>query len=240
MQTAVFSAKPYDRRSLGAANAQYGHELTYYEARLNALTALLPPAIRRLGLCQRRRRHGVIEALAGGLRADPRRAAAGFNQIDLEAAARHGITVARARLFAQRCLRVYRRPHVDAGAADARGHQRVRQNNFELEGLQGFELRGKTVGVLGTGKIGANVAVALKGFGCTLLAYDLYPSPQLEDVVRYVEMDEIWREADIITLHVPLTPETYHLIDAETIAQLKPGVMLVNTSRGAAGHARRD
>jgi len=235
MQTAVFSAKPYDRRSLDAANAQYGHELTYYETRLNALTAPLAAGYPAVSVFVNDDVDaGVIEALAaGGTRLIATRSA-GFNQIDLEAAARHGITVTRVPAYSPSAvseftvglmLMLARQMH--------RGHQRVRQNNFELEGLQGFELRGKTVGVLGTGKIGANVAVALKGFGCTLLAYDLYPSPQLEDVVRYVEMDEIWREADIITLHVPLTPETYHLIDAETIVQLKPGVMLVNTSRGA-------
>lgn len=235
MQVAVFSVKPYDRRSLDEANAHHGHTLTYYETRLNALTVRLAagyPAV-SVFVNDDVNAEVIAELAAGGTELVATRSA-GFNQIDLDAAAQHGITVARVPAYSPSAISEFtvglmlmlaRQMH--------RGHQRVRQNNFELEGLQGFELCGKTVGIVGTGKIGANVARALSGFGCTLLAYDLYPNPGLEGVVRYTDMAEIWREADVITLHAPLTPETHHLVNAETIAQLKPGVMLVNTSRGA-------
>lgn len=235
MQVAVFSVKPYDRRSLDEANAQHGHVLTYYDTRLNLLTVPLAAGYPAVSVFVNDDVNaGVIAALAaGGTRLIATRSA-GFNQIDLDAAAQHGITVTRVPAYSPSAISEFtvglmlmlaRQMH--------RGHQRVRQNNFELEGLQGFELRGKTVGIVGTGKIGANVARALSGFGCTLLAYDLYPNPGLEGVVRYTDMAEIWREADVITLHAPLTPETRHLVNAETIALLKPGVMLINTSRGA-------
>lgn len=234
MRVAVFSAKPYDRRSLDAGNAGLAHELTYYETRLDLLTAPLAAGYPAVSIFVNDDVNAeVIAALAaGGTRLIATRSA-GYNQIDLAAAEAHGITVARVPAYSPSAvseftvglmLMLARRMH--------RGHQRVRQNNFELEGLQGFELHNKTVGILGTGKIGANVARALSGFGCTLLAFDLYPNPSLADVVRYTDMAEIFGVADIITLHVPLTPETHHLINAATIAQLKPGVMLVNTSRG--------
>ena len=114
-----------------------------------------------------------------------------------------------------------------------RGYHRTRENNFELNGLLGFELQDRTIGIVGTGRIGANVAKALSGFGSTLLAYDVYENPELDGIVRYATLDEIWREACAITFHVPLTPDTYHLINADSIARLRKGVMLINTSRGA-------
>ncbi len=115
-----------------------------------------------------------------------------------------------------------------------RAYARVREGNFSLEGLLGFDMNGKTVGIIGTGKIGRIVARILKGFGCRLLAYDPYPHPEIEELGgRYVELPELFAQSDIITLHVPLTPETQHLIDAGAIAQMKRGVMLINTSRGA-------
>ena len=116
-----------------------------------------------------------------------------------------------------------------------RAYSRVREGNFSLNGLVGFDMHGKTAGVVGAGKIGKCMLSILAGFGCRLLAYDMYPDQALVDRlgVRYVELDELLAQADVISLHAPLTPQTHHLIDAEAIAAMKPGVMLINTSRGA-------
>ncbi len=114
-----------------------------------------------------------------------------------------------------------------------RAYQRVREDNFSLQGLLGFDLHGKTAGIVGTGKIGAIVAKILHGFGCKLLAYDLYPNDYCKELgVEYVPLPELYANADIITLHCPLTAENYHLVDASALEMMKPGVMLINTSRG--------
>ena len=105
-------------------------------------------------------------------------------------------------------------------------------NDFALQGLQGKEIGSMTVGVIGTGKIGAQVIKYLIGFGCRILAYDMYPNAALKDVVEYVELDELFAKADMITLHTPLLDSTYHLVNAETIAKMKDGVVLINCARG--------
>ncbi|MBT8165606.1 MAG: 2-hydroxyacid dehydrogenase, partial [Acidimicrobiia bacterium] len=115
-----------------------------------------------------------------------------------------------------------------------KAYTRVRDGNFALDGLLGFDLHGRTVGVIGTGTIGQRVAVIMAGFGCRILAYDPYPNPLCVDLgVDYVELPALFAESDIVTLHTPLTPETHHLIDADTVALMKDGVMIINTSRGA-------
>jgi D-lactate dehydrogenase len=115
-----------------------------------------------------------------------------------------------------------------------KAYNRVREGNFALEGLLGRDLHGRTVGVIGTGKIGAIVVRVLAGFGCVILAHDVFPSAELEaSGVRYVDREEVFSQADIITLHCPLTPETHHLINDESLSRMKRGVMLINTSRGA-------
>jgi D-lactate dehydrogenase len=115
-----------------------------------------------------------------------------------------------------------------------RAYARVREGNFSLDGLLGFDLHGRTVGVIGTGKIGAVVARIMKGFGCQLLAYDPFPNPDCERLgVQYVSLQSLFTASDIVTLHCPLTPETHHLIDAQALGQMKSGVMLINSGRGA-------
>lgn len=115
-----------------------------------------------------------------------------------------------------------------------RAYNRVREGNFSLDGLLGFNLYERTVGIVGTGKIGLILGQIMKGFGCQLLAYDVYHNPELEALGgKYVELPELFANSDIISLHCPLTPETHHLINTEAIEQIKPGVMLINTSRGA-------
>jgi D-lactate dehydrogenase len=160
---------------------------------------------------------------------------AGFNNVDLAACQQHGIEVVRVPAYSPHAvaehavalmLMLNRHLHV--------AYMRNRVGSFVLENLTGFDMRGKTVGVLGTGKIGQCVAEILLGFGCHVLAYDKYQNEQLaaREGVEYAELAEILPRADIITLHLPLLEETYHLIDTEAIQQMKPGVMLINTSRG--------
>jgi D-lactate dehydrogenase len=235
MKVAVFSAKPYDRRSLDQINDQFGHELVYYDTRLSPQTTRLAqeyPAV-SVFVNDDVNADVIADLAAGGTRLIATRSA-GYNQIDLEAAAQHDITVARVPAYSPNAvseftvglmLMLARQIH--------RGFRRVRENNFELQGLLGFELKDRTIGIVGTGKIGAHVAKALSGFGSTLLAYDLYENPDLEGIVRYTSLEEIWREACAITFHLPLTPETHHMVNEETIAECRQGVMLINTSRGA-------
>jgi len=156
---------------------------------------------------------------------------AGYNNVDLEAARASGIDVVRVPAYSPYAvaehtvallLTLIRKTH--------RAFVRVREGNFSLSGLVGFDLNGKTAGVVGTGKIGAIVARILRGFGMTVLAYDKVQDPSLD--VRYVSLDEIFASSDVLTLHVPLMPATHHLVNRERLAQTKPGVVLVNTSRG--------
>lgn len=160
---------------------------------------------------------------------------AGFNHVDLEAAREIGMLIARVPAYSPHAvaehtmaliLSLNRRIH--------KAYNRVREGNFALEGLLGFVLHGKVAGVVGTGKIGEAVCRILRGFGCDVVAHDLHPNPAcLALGVRYVERDALFAVSDIITLHCPLTPRTHHLISASALSQMKKGVMLINTSRGA-------
>lgn len=158
---------------------------------------------------------------------------AGFNHVDLEATQRLGMTVVRVPDYS---------PHAVAEHAVAlvmslnrmtfRAYNRVREGNCALDGLLGVVLHGKTVGVTGTGHIGLIFAYIMHGFGCRIVAYDPYPNPEAKSFVEYVPLDTLYAQADIISLHCPLTPDTHHLINASAIAQMKRGVMLINTGRG--------
>ncbi|MBL6457366.1 2-hydroxyacid dehydrogenase [Belnapia sp. T6] len=238
MQVAVFSTKPYDRRFLDAANAAAGgrHRLDYLEPRLSpATTVLARGADAVCAFVNDAADAATLEALSGaGLRLIALRSA-GFNNVDLVAARRLGITVARVPAYSPEAvaehtiamiLALNRRIH--------RAYNRVREGNFALDGLLGFDMKGRTVGVVGTGRIGAALARIALGFGCRVLAYDLRPDADLVAAgVAYAPLPELLANADIVSLHCPLTPETHHLINAETIGRMRRGVMLVNTSRGA-------
>lgn len=236
MKVAVFSAKPYDREFLQAANAQRGHELVYLEARLSPATAVLGTEFPTVcAFVNDILDAAVLEELARGATRHIALRSAGFNHVDLPAARRLGLTVTRVPAYS---------PHAVAEhtvalmlALDRKVHRayaRVREGNFALEGLVGFDMAGKTVGIIGTGKIGAVVARIMTGFGCRVVAYDVNPNPDcLSMGVTYLSMDDVFAQADVLTLHCPLTDETFHLVDAARIARMKPGVMLINTGRGA-------
>jgi len=237
MKVAIFSTKKYDRQFLNAANVDHNHELVFLEPQLSELTAPLAAGFRAVCLFVNDIANAQTLAIlaVNGTRLLALRSA-GFNNIDLQAAAAVGITVVHVPAYS---------PYAVAEHAVGlilmlnrklyRAYNRVREDNFSLDGLLGFDLHGRTIGVIGTGKIGLIFARIMHGFGCSLLGYDAYPNPEFEAIgaSHYVELSELLENADILSLHCPLLPETHHLINAETIDQMKPGVMLINTSRGA-------
>jgi D-lactate dehydrogenase len=235
MQVAVFSTKPYDREFLDAANRALPapHRLLYLEPRLSLETAVLADGAAAVCLFVNDVADaGVLRALAAqGVRLIALRCA-GFNNVDLAEAQRLGIRVARVPAYSPAAvaehtlammLSLNRRIH--------RAHARVREGNFALDGLLGFDMKGRTVGLIGTGRIGAALARILTGFGCRILAHD--PQPDAALPVAFVPLEALFAASDIISIHCPLTPATHHLIDAAAIGRMRRGVMLVNTSRGA-------
>lgn len=234
MTVAVFSTKPHDREYLDLFNHNQ-HALTYFDSALNADTTNLTvgfnavcvfvndvidaPTIEKLA-------HNGIKIIA--LRC------AGFNNIDLLAAKNHGIKVVRVPAYSPEAvaehavaliLTLNRKTH--------KAYNRVRESNFSLENLVGFDLHGKTVGVVGTGKIGAAFCKIMLGFGCKVLAFDVVKSDLLtQQGVDYQPLSDVLAQADILSLHCPLTPDTAHLINEKTLSTMKRGVMLINTSRG--------
>jgi D-lactate dehydrogenase len=238
MQIGVFSSKRYDRDSLTEANRRLTapHDLVFIEARLMHETASI--AARYPAVCVFVNDQVDAEVLATMAAGQTRLVVlrcAGFNNIDVEAARRSGIALARVPSYSPYAvaehtlaliLTLERKIHRAIG--------RVREGNFALDGLLGTELNGCTVGIIGTGRIGATVARVLSGFGVTLLGADIRPNPECDALgVRYHPIDEVLRASDIITLHCPLSPETRHLLDARRIAIIRPGALVVNTSRGA-------
>ncbi|AKJ31829.1 2-hydroxyacid dehydrogenase [Caldimonas brevitalea] len=235
MHVCVYSTQPYDRRFLDGANAAGHHQLRYLESRLDATTVVTAAGAEAVCVFVNDRVDTeVLSRLADlGVRLVALRCA-GFNNVDLATAERLGISVARVPEYS---------PHAIAEHTVAlmltlnrkihRAYARVREGNFALEGLLGFDLHGRTVGVVGTGKIGACVVAIMRGFGCTVLAFDPHPDPAcLAAGARYVALPELLAGSDIVTLHCPLTPQTRHLVDAPAIAKMRPGAMLINTSRG--------
>lgn len=236
MKVAVFSTKTYDEEFLRRAGERSGHEIEFFEARLIAQTAPLAggfPAVCVFVHDKLDRR--VLEVLAGnGTRLIALRSA-GFNNVDLVAAGELGLRVVRVPAYSPHAvaehtigliLTLDRKIH--------KAYRNVREGNFSLEGLLGFDVHGRSVGIVGTGKIGQVVARILAGFGCRILAYDPVRNPEVEAAgARYVELEELFTESDIVTLHCPLNPSTHHLVDRKAISRMKDGVMLVNTSRGA-------
>lgn len=237
MRVAVFSTKPYDRRSLETANAGVGHDLVFIEARLSPETATLADGFAAVCVFVNDLVDAAVLAVLakGGTRLVALRCA-GFNNVDLAAARRLGVAVVRVPAYSPHAVSEFTVGLVlTLNRQIHRAYNRVRENNFALDGLLGFDLFGKTVGVIGTGKIGGLVARTLRlGFGCEVLAYDIHQDPALVEIgVAYTDPRAIAERSDIITLHCPLTPQTRHIVNADSIGRAKRGFMLVNTSRGA-------
>ncbi|MDV2077789.1 2-hydroxyacid dehydrogenase [Marinobacter xestospongiae] len=234
MKVAVFNTKPYEQEIFEQLNED--HQLTFLEPHLNATTASLAAGYPAVCAFVNDDLSGpVLEQLAAaGTRVVALRSA-GFNNVDLAVAERLGIPVLRVPAYSPYAvaehtvalmLSLNRNLH--------RAYARVREGNFALQGLMGFDFHGRTAGIVGTGKIGRVLARILTGFGMTVLATDPYPHDECLSLgVRYVELEELLARSDVVSLHCPLTPESRHLINEAAIAQMKPGVMLINTSRGA-------
>lgn len=237
MKVAVFSTKPYDREFLTRANNLLAqpHELIFHETQLNPHSTLLAQGCTAVcSFVNDPIDAKVLQQLADlGIKLIALRCA-GFNQVDLVAAKKLGIVVARVAEYS---------PHAVAEHALGlilmlnrnlhRAYHRVRENDYSLNGLLGFDMVNKTVAVIGTGKIGQVFAKIVQGLGCKVIAYDPQPNEQLQALgVNFSSLTELWPQADIISLHCPLDKNTHHLINADTINLMKPGVMLINTGRG--------
>lgn len=236
MICAVFDTKPYDREFLSKAVQDTGVELRFLDFRLGGETVFSAEGAQSICVFVNDRvDRPVVEALAGkGVRHIALRCA-GFNNVDLEAAKEHGISVTRVPAYSPYAVAEHtvallmtlnRKIH--------RAYNRVREQNFSLNGLVGFDLHGKTVGIVGTGKIGRITAQIFRGFGCRVLAQDPFESAEWasEHGITYTSLDELLTECDVVSLHSPLFLETYHLLDEERFARMKAGAYLINTSRG--------
>lgn len=236
MRALFFSSQTYDQESFRAAPAMEGLTLNFQAARLTEATAMLAAGHEIVcAFINDDLSAPVLEHLAaGGTRLIALRSA-GYNHIDLKAAKRLGLSVVRVPAYS---------PHAVAEHAVAlilalnrrlhRAYNRTREGDFSLHGLTGFDLYGKTVGVIGTGQIGLAFARIMAGFGCQLLAYDPFPNPQMQDLgARYLPLPDLLAQARIVSLHCPLTEQTRHLINQQSLALMQRGSMLINTGRGA-------
>jgi D-lactate dehydrogenase len=235
MKVALFSSKSYDKDYFTRINSVYKYELTFYETSLKTDTVKLAAGFD--AVCafvnDRITRSTIIELNKYGVKIIALRCA-GFNNVDLEAAYEYKIKVVRVPAYS---------PHAVAEHAVAlilslnrkihKAYHRVRDNNFSLERLAGFDLYGKKMGIIGTGNIGLEFAKIMTGFGCKVQAYDVKVNPDVEVLgVNYMDLETLFKTSDIISLHCPLTPETNEIINKETLSMMKKGVMLINTSRG--------
>jgi D-lactate dehydrogenase len=236
MKTALFSTKSYDRETFETYAEQYKQHITYLDNRLDPVSARLTQGYGAVcAFVNDQLSSPTLKVLAkNGVKIIALRCA-GYNNVDTTAAKELGLNVVRVPAYS---------PYAVAEHAVAlimtlnrkthKAYNRVRDGNFSLDRLEGFDLHGKAVGVIGTGKIGQVFSTIMQGFGCTVLAFDPYPNAVLQEKgVKYVSQDDILKNSDIISLHCPLTPENHHLVNARTIRQMKDGVMIINTSRGA-------
>lgn len=234
MKVTVYSTHKFEKEYLIAANANH-HELSFLDMRLTEQTAALCKGSRAVCVFVTDDVSAPVIAILHDLGVQYLvLRSAGYNNVDLKKAKEAGIKVARVPQYS---------PYAVAEHAVAlmlalnrkliQAHSRIMEQNFSLDGLVGFDMHGKTIGIIGTGKIGCTIAKILHGFGCKLLAFDQVENKELKDMaVNYTTLDNLFKESDIITLHVPLTTDTRHMVNNESILHMKPGIMLINTSRG--------
>ncbi len=234
---AFFSTQSYDRRFFEKASDT--HEFEFFETRLTRRTANLADGFD--GVCvfvNDKINEEVLSALSDlgvGLVA---LRCAGFNNVDLKAAEKHGIRVMRVPAYSPEAVAEHAFALIMTLARKThKAYNRVRDGNFSLERLNGFTIHGKTIGVIGTGRIGQAFCNIALGLGARVLAFDKYPSDEYKNKgVAYMDFDQVLAESDILSLHCPLTPETHHIINSESLQKMKPGAMLINTSRGKLVH----
>lgn len=241
MDITFFSSKVYDRQYFESENKRFQHRLTFLEAPLNERTVVMTGGAEAVCIFVNDTASAqVLQQLAAGGTKLVALRCAGFNNVNLKSAAELGLKVVRVPAYSPYAvaehtvaliLTLNRKTH--------RAYNRVREGNFALTGLMGFDLHGRTVGLIGLGKIGLVTARILKGFGCQVLGNDVRESEEAKAIgVIYTSLDELYQQSDIISLHCPLTPQTYHLINEASISRMKEGVMLINTSRGAIINAK--
>lgn len=238
MKVAVFSSKSYDREFLAAANEATGarHDLRFLEPRLGPDTVALGHGADAIcAFVNDSADRQVLASLQSGGTSLLALRCAGFNNVDLAAAHELGIEVARVPAYSPDAVAEHTVALILALTRKIhRAYARVREGNFALDGLLGFDLCGRTVGIIGTGEIGLRVARIMRGFGCDVIAADPCPNQKLVELGgRYAELADVIAGSDILTLHCPLTPQTHHIIDGRAIEAMKAGVMLINTGRGA-------
>jgi D-lactate dehydrogenase len=235
MKIAVFSAKQYDKDSFNQANSGFGHELVFFESRLKEQTVQLAEGFEAVCVFTNDVvNKTVIEKLhQNGIRLIALRCA-GYNNVDLEACAQRQIPVVRVPAYSPHAVAEHALALVMAlNRKTHRAYNRVREGNFSLEGLMGYDLYGKMVGIVGTGRIGLCAAQIFKGLGCRVIAYDHHVQEEgLAMGVEYIDFDTLLQQSDIVTLHCPLTEDNHHLFNEAVISQMKDGAMLINTGRG--------
>ncbi|OTA97863.1 hypothetical protein M434DRAFT_391482 [Hypoxylon sp. CO27-5] len=239
MQLAVFSAKPYDKKYLTSARATEldnnpDIEIVYHEFALSLETVPLTQGASAICVFVNDDLSAdVLEALhKGGVRAILLRCA-GYNNVDLQAAQRLGLFVANVPSYSPEAVAEFAVAQIQTLNRNThRAYNRVREGNFSLQGLLGRTLHGKTVGVIGTGRIGVAFARIMHGFGCRILAYDPFENDAFKQYGTYTDLDTLLSESDFVSLHCPLTDKTRHIINTKTLSKMKKGAMLVNTSRG--------
>ena len=229
---AFFGSKPYDEASFNEKNSGYGFELRYYKGHLNLNNVILTQGVDAVCIFVNDTADAEVirQLAANGVKLLALRCA-GYNNVDLNKTAECGIKVLRVPGYSPEAVAEHAMALVlTANRHTHKAYIKCRENNFSLNGLMGVNLYGKTAGIVGTGKIGLAMARICQGFGMKIVAYDLYPNES--SGLEYVSLDRLLAISDLISLHCPMTPETEHLINSETIAKMKDGVILVNTSRG--------
>ena len=232
---AFFGAKPYDIASFDKVNEKYNYDIRYYKGHLNPNNVVLTQDADAVCIFVNDTADAtVINAMVNnGVKLLALRCA-GFNNVDMKAA-KGKLPVVRVPAYSPYAVAEYSLAlMLSLNRKIHRAYWRTRDGNFSLNGLMGFDMHGKTIGIIGTGKIAKILIRLLKGFGMRILAYDLYPDMKFaeEEGISYVSLDELYRESDIISLHCPLTDQTKYMIDKDSIDKMKEGVMIINTGRG--------
>lgn len=236
MKITFFSAKPYDKEFFKKGNTHFGFEFIFFETHLGPhIVQAVEPTDAICVFVNDKVNKEVIEVLAKkGVKVIALRCA-GFNNVDLEAAKANNIHVCRVPAYSPEAVAEHALAMIlTLNRKTHKAYNRVREQNFSLQGLLGFTMKGKTVGVIGTGHIGAEFCKIMQGMGCRVIAYDVKQnSSLLEKGVKYLPLEDVLKQADIVSLHCPLMAETHHLINSSTLSLMKKGAMLINTSRGA-------
>lgn len=236
MKIAIFSTKYYEREYMDSHNAAGRHRLTYFETPLNEQTVSMATGFEAvcIQLSDKLNAKVIAQLSKMGIRLIDLRSA-GYDNVDIEAAANNNIKVMRVPAYSPQAIAEHATAMIlTLNRKTHKAYNRVRENNFSLQGLMGFNLHGKTVGVIGTGKIGTAFCNIMLGFGCKVLAHDLVQSKTLEQKgVKYVSFEKLLAISDIISIHCPLNQKTKHLFNVLAFSKIKKGMMLINTGRGA-------